>query len=444
MRSSVPGHVRRTAGLGLALFWVGLTSGQAAADGGSPTPSASLIAWSIDALVTSAALPILIFSAYLALLTVASWRPRALAPSPPRLRFDVVIPAHDEAEGIAATVESVLAVDYPPALRRVMVVADNCGDATALRARKAGAFVLCREDTAHRGKGYALARAFEFVLADPFADAVVVVDADTVVSRNLLRAFAAQLAAGAVAVQARYGVRNPGDSWRTNLMAIAFALFHDVRSNARQHLHCSTGLRGNGMCFARRLLGEVPHNAFSIVEDVEYGIRLGLAGYRVHFAGDASVLGDMLSEARPSASQRRRWEQGRALLVHTQALPLLRRAFIARSGVLLDLALDLLVPPLTTLGASAVVGLGVSLLVGGWLDVRLVATWAWAACVAAIAAYVVRGWSVSHTGLRGLASLARVPLYALWKLSLALKERARLPGVWIRTPRERRAWTQPG
>jgi len=416
-----------------------LFASRAQAEGASPAAASTLLTRLIDAVVIAAALPTLIASAYLALLTLMSWKPRPPPARAPRFRFDIVIPAHDEAEGIAATVANVLAVDYPSSLKRVIVVADNCSDATALRAREAGALVLRREDQAHRGKGYALAGAFEFVTSGSFADAVVVVDADTVVSPNLLQAFAAQLERGAVAVQARYGVRNPGDSWRTSLMAIAFALFHDVRSNAREHLRCSAGLRGNGMCFARRLLGEVPHRAFSIVEDVEYGVRLGLAGYRVNFAGDAGVLSDMLTAGRPSASQRRRWEQGRAELVHSQALPLLRRAFSARSGVLLDLALDLLVPPLATLGASAVTGLGLSFLVSGWLGSPLVATWAWAACLVAISAYVARGWSISHTGLRGLASLARAPVYALWKLSLALRERSHPPGVWIRTPRERRA-----
>ena len=97
-------------------------------------------------------------------------------------------------------------------------------------------------------------------------------DADTLVSPNLLRAFAARLDAGAAAVQARYGVRNPDASWRTRLMAIAFALFHDLRSLGRERLGLSAGLRGNGMCFSTRLLREVPHQAFSVVEDLEYGL----------------------------------------------------------------------------------------------------------------------------------------------------------------------------
>ena len=229
---------------------------------------------------------------------------------PMRTRFDVIVPAHNEELGIAATIASLLAVDYPAELRRVVVVADNCQDATAARAREAGAIVLERTDTSKRGKGYALERAFEQSLREGLADAVVVVDADTTVTANLLRAFAVRLSRGAVAAQAEYGVANRTASWRTRLMHIALTLFHCVRSRARERLGVSAGLRGNGMAFACSLLRDVPHDAFSIVEDIEYGIRLGLAGHRVEYAGEAQVFGQMVSTESASRSQRRRWEGG--------------------------------------------------------------------------------------------------------------------------------------
>jgi len=392
----------------------------------------------VDLLLGLAALPVLLASGYLLVLTVCSARRKPPPASPPHLHFELVVPAHDEEAGIAATVRSLLEVDYPAALRQVVVVADNCVDATAARAREAGAEVLERQDEVRRGKGYALARAFERSLAAGVADAVVVVDADSVVSANLLTAFAARLDAGAVAVQAHYGVRNPDASWRTRLMTLALALFHGVRSQGRERLGWSAGLRGNGMCFATRLLSEVPHEAFSIVEDVEYGIRLGLAGHRVHYAAEAEVLGEMVSGETASRSQRRRWEGGRRQLVHQHALPLLRRGSASRDPVLLDLAMDLLVPPLATLTALALAGLGAAGVASWLLGAPLAATWLWAASVAGLLAYVLRGWMLSGTGLLGLLALARAPGYLLWKISLAI---GREPGAdkgWVRTTRERR------
>ena len=383
------------------------------------------------------ALPIALASAYLLLLALASRRPRARAALPPHLRLTIVIPAHDEEAGIADTVRSVLSVEYPPTLRRVVVVADNCSDATAQEARRAGAEVWSRSDDRRRGKGFALAFAFERILAGGDADAVVVVDADTVVSPNLLTAFAAGLEDGAPALQARYAVRDPGRSWRTLLMSVALSLFNDVRSLGRERLGCSVGLRGNGMCFSTRVLRGVPSAAYSIVEDLEYGVQLGLAAHRVHYAWDASVFGDMPAGQEAARVQRRRWESGRWRIARSLAPSLLRRGLGARDRVLLDLGLDLVVPPLAYLGGAALVGLGASLA----LTVAGSASYAalpWAASVVALGVYVARGWWVSGTGARGLLALARAPAYLAWKLGLLLRRAS--PGEsWVRTPRERRS-----
>jgi hypothetical protein len=136
-------------------------------------------------------------------------------------------------------------------------------------------------------------------------------------------------------------VRNPDASWRTRLMAVALAMFHRLRSLARERLGVSAGLRGNGMCFSSALLHKFPHKAFGLVEDVEYGIALGLGGVRVAYADEAKVLGEMVSSAAASESQRQRWEGGRKLLVR-QKLPLLMgQALRQRNLMLFDLALDL-------------------------------------------------------------------------------------------------------
>jgi cellulose synthase/poly-beta-1,6-N-acetylglucosamine synthase-like glycosyltransferase len=382
------------------------------------------------------AAPVVLASGYLLVLTLLSRR-GAVPPSvEPRVRFDIVVPAHDEEQGIGGTVRSLLAVDYPSALRRVVVVADNCTDATADRARDAGATVLVRQDALRRGKGYALEHAFAWSLAQGGADAVVVVDADSDVSRNLLRAFAARLEAGAPAIQAFYGVRNPDASWRTRLMTVALALFHLLRSLGRERLRCSAGLRGNGMCFSVPVLAEVPHEAFSIVEDLEYGIRLGLAGHRVHFAAEAQVLGDMAVGSEAASVQRRRWEGGRLEMATRFGLPVLWRGLVAGDRVLVDLGLDLLVPPFAYLAAAAAAGTSAAL-GASWFAGRILwPVWPWAASLLALFLYVVRGWWLSGTGLGGLMGLAGAPVYLVWKLGLMLRSRKAGRQGWVRTPRD--------
>ena len=398
-----------------------------------------MLAVAVDALLVALALPVLAWTTYLGVLAALAWRnPVPQAPAPPRIRFDVIVPAHDEELGIGATVKSLLALDYPADLRRVVVVADNCKDATAARAAEAGALVLVRRDEGRRGKGYALEFAFQRTLEVGVADAVVVVDADTRVTPNLLGAFAARFAAGAMAAQAEYGVANARASWRTRLMHIAFTLFHVVRSRARERLGVSTGLRGNGMAFAVPLLRQVPHDAFSVVEDLEYGIRLGRAGHRVHYAGEAKVFGEMVASERASRSQRQRWEGGRSAIARQHALGLLTEGVRRRRLLLLDLAADLLVPPLTYVALTAALGLlaatGWVVLLGGPAFTLV----PWAAAAGGLALYVLCGAALAHVGPRALLDLMWAPVYMGWKVVLGLRSRSRgrrPPQEWVRTAR---------
>jgi 1,2-diacylglycerol 3-beta-glucosyltransferase len=398
-----------------------------------------------SSLLALAALPVVAASGYLFVLTVRSRQSEPPAYGAPRARFAIVVPAHDEAAGIADTVKSLLALDYDRDRFEVVVVADNCTDDTAARAAAAGARVLVRVDDKRRGKGFALAHAFETIVAEGRVDAVVVIDADTVVSPNLLRAFDARLAAGADAVQADYAVRNPDAGWRTRLMAIALGMFHVVRSTGRENLGVSCGLRGNGMCFSTDLIREVPHDAYSIVEDLEYGIRIGERGHRVHYAGEAHVYGEMVSSEKASRSQRQRWEGGRRQMVKEHALPLFRRAIATRSPLLFDLAMDLVVPPLSTLvlatAAGAAASTGLAVLTGRPNLAQVL----FGASGVFLVAYGIRGWQLSGTGAKGLATLGYAPVYVAWKATLPLRRtrKAKAPGAsgesgpeWVRTTRE--------
>ena len=111
------------------------------------------------------------------------------------------------------------------------------------------------------------------------------------------------------------------------------------------------------MCFTSRVLTLVPHDAFSIVEDVEYGIRLGQAGYRVLLRGrGARLWRDGLLVSRIGFAATTLGARSRALAM-THGLPLLLGGIRKRDAVLLNLAADVFVPPLGTLAALVVVGL---------------------------------------------------------------------------------------
>ncbi len=380
-------------------------------------------------------IPALAASGYLALLAILARR-RPPVDSASRTRFVVLVPAHNEEAGISSTVESLRRVVYPPDRLRVIVIADNCTDHTAERAAAAGADVLVRKDEVKRGKGYALAFAFDQVLAQDFADAVVVIDADTVASPNLLSAFSARFERGAAVVQAEYSVRNALASWRTRLMTIALAAFHEVRSLARERMRVSCGLRGNGMGFSRGALQQVPPAAFSIVEDLEYGVQLGLAGIRVEYVPEAQVLGEMVTSERASRSQRHRWEHGRTLVARQHLARVAVEAFRRRDRCLADLAFDLAVPPLAQLVAVHAVGVSLAVALFAASVHAPLALWLWLASSLAIVAYVGRGWALSGVGARGMLDLMWAPVYVAWKLTLLFRREERKSDEWIRTRRE--------
>jgi glycosyltransferase involved in cell wall biosynthesis len=82
----------------------------------------------------------------------------------------VLIPAHNEASGVADVVKKTMAQDFP-----VVVVDDGSQDRTAEVAKAQGAVVIRNEK--NLGKGAALRRGFEYILKQGF-DAVITMDAD--------------------------------------------------------------------------------------------------------------------------------------------------------------------------------------------------------------------------------------------------------------------------
>ncbi|HEY4303876.1 MAG TPA: glycosyltransferase family 2 protein [Gemmatimonadaceae bacterium] len=378
--------------------------------------------------------PIFAASVYLGFLALLARRRTDMQGST-TTRFDIVVPSHNEETGIEETVRSLKALAYPSDMFRLIVVADNCTDRTAELARGAGAIVVERFNTEKRGKGYALELVYEKCLKEGFADAVVVVDADTVVTSNLLSAFSRRFDEGAEAVQAEYAVPGDTDSWRGRLMVIAFTLFHAVRSSARERLGFSSGLRGNGMAFAVDLLRRIPSRAYSLVEDVEYGCELGLNGVRVVYAEEAVVMSEMPTTGAAARSQRERWEGGRMKLVREYVPKLIGRGLAEGSGVKLDLAADLIVPPLATIGLANALGLGISTLLYAFGNAGPALVVFWAVSLLALVAYVARGAAMARVGPRVILDLAWAPVYAVWKLTLLFRRRKTPRSEWVRTER---------
>ncbi len=353
----------------------------------------------------------------LALLTLGAMRrPRRPAPGGAELRPVVVVPAHNEAGGIASCVASLLPCE-------VVVVADNCTDDTAAVARSAGARVLERRDESRRGKGFALDFAFERLLPEGF-DFFLVVDADTVAGTNLISEMRAWFAAGADAAQCRYAVRNPHQSTRTRLMNVALMAFNILRPRGRGNLGLSAGILGNGFALSRRVLEQVPYQATSVVEDLEYHLRLVRAGFRVMSADATAVYGEMPTGGKGARSQRSRWEGGR-LRMAREFVPALARDVLSGKGRMAEPLLDLLLLPLAL---HTVLLLAAAAAPEPWIR------GCGAAGLAVLALHIATAIAVGGGGLRDFAVLAAAPFYVLWKIGM-------LPLVW-RASRRNAAWVR--
>jgi cellulose synthase/poly-beta-1,6-N-acetylglucosamine synthase-like glycosyltransferase len=355
----------------------------------------------------------------------------------------MLIPAHEEEEGIRSTVASGAAVSYDPERFRIVVIADNCTDGTARVAREAGASVVERHDSTRRSKGHALEYFFEHAAEmglDDF-DAVVVIDADTVVDPGLLTSFASAWAEGWDWVQGYYSVRNPDASWRTRLMSLAFSLCNGVLPRGQERLGLSVGLKGNGMCFSRRGLGRFPWKAYGLVEDAEFGLMLRLAGERVHFLPEARVYGEMVSGGGPAAAtQRRRWEAGRRALRGKFLGPLLRSGRLG-IGPRLSYLIELVMPPLGTLSLGLCIAAAPGLLSQLAPSMGSPARWLLPVHVgmaSVLAAYTLSPVPVMGLPLRYFSGLLALPYFIAWKVVVAARG---VPTQWIRTAREPRGKT---
>ena len=380
---------------------------------------------------------------FLAVVTAAAltqWfrRERLVVTSEVPSRFVLVIPAHNEEANIAATVASCRAMDYNRRDFRVVVIADNCDDATAKAAKDAGAEVLERVDHERRSKGFALEYFFDQLESKGQGgtyDAVVVIDADTVVAPDLLSRFDEALAQGADWIQSYYSVSNPDRSWRTRLLTYAFSLFNGVWLLGQDLLGLSVGFRGNGMCFSAKGLARVPWKAYGLVEDQEFSWMLRVAGERVRFIADTGVFGEMVSRGKAAVSQRRRWEQGRNALVGRFFRPIItssRLSYFSKALALIDLTF----PPMMRLATLLLMAVSIHPLASIFsglerTSVNLVPVHLVMALT--FVAYALSPFLSIGLPWKYLKSLSAVPYYVAWKFFATFRART---GSWVRTQRE--------
>jgi cellulose synthase/poly-beta-1,6-N-acetylglucosamine synthase-like glycosyltransferase len=288
-----------------------------------------------------------------------------------------------------------------------------------------------RVDATFRAKGHALRWLLALVRADGPWDAYVVFDADSVAAPDFLARMDARLDTGSRAIQAHYAVLNAAASPVAALREAALASLHYLRPLGRSALGLSCGLKGNGMCFDAATLERLGWSSAGLAEDVELHHAFVRAGVRVSFAPEALVRADMPETLDGARSQNLRWEAGRLNAARQDVLPMLKRGLAGRDGVLLDAAIEQLIPPLSV----AIAVSGVTSVAAAVIGAPVAAVLA-AFATAGIALHVVAGLVVMGAPARTYLALLRAPSYIAWKVALYLRAAVAPTALpWVRTDR---------
>ena len=346
-------------------------------------------------------------------------------------RICVLVPAHNEVAGIAATVEE-LAAAAPGA--QILVVADNCSDATAARARQAGADVVERNDPDRLGKGFALACGREKLTGSP-PDVVIVIDADCRLESGSAERLAARAMTCGRAVQAANLLTAEKDA--SPLVAVSnFAMLVKNLIRARGLVRLGGGalLFGTGMAFPWSLFVTLPLASGDAVEDLNLGLWLARRGTGVEL-DDRSLVTSPAAPLADSHAQRSRWEHGFLRTAVRQAIPMLFRGVATASRHALSLGAHLLVPPLALLILLTVPALALLAAAGAWSG-----NWAplllMGVSFGFVASALLASWWNYGRGILPLAALLRVPVYILWKIPIYVGFFTHNQKIWNRTRRE--------
>jgi cellulose synthase/poly-beta-1,6-N-acetylglucosamine synthase-like glycosyltransferase len=375
--------------------------------------------------------PVVVFSAEI--LVASTIGRKSSAQGGGRGRIAVLMPAHNEAAIIAATLRSVR-----PQLDqcdRVVVVADNCSDDTAAIASAAGAQVVDRSDLSLRGKGYALDAGVRYLEGDA-PDAVIIIDADCQITAGAIDQLARECARTERPVQALYLMHTAKEpTFMARIAEFAWVIKNQARPTGLQRMGFPCQLMGTGMAIPWSCIKSVNLASGHIAEDLRLGIDLARAGKAPLFCPGAVVTSTFSRSLAGQRGQRTRWEHGHLSLILSEAPRLFFHSIAKRDRNSFALGLDLSVPPLglLTLLVAAVwlASAGLCLIVRTDAPLIIATT-----AAALLVLSTLLAWGRFGRHIISITDLAFAPIYALWKLPIYAKFLMARQLDWVRAKRD--------
>ncbi|MDP1795319.1 MAG: glycosyltransferase, partial [Acidimicrobiales bacterium] len=162
-----------------------------------------------------------------------------------RPTVSIIVPAFNEEDGIIGTIESCLAVDYPPELVEVIVVNDGSTDGTWARIEQAKTSYP-QIYAIDLGRNYGKRAAMAEGVRRSTGDVLCFVDSDSYLARDALIAIVQPFADDRIgAVVGHADVRNAPDNWMTKMQQVryfaAFRVIKGTESMLSGAVTCASG-----------------------------------------------------------------------------------------------------------------------------------------------------------------------------------------------------------
>jgi poly-beta-1,6-N-acetyl-D-glucosamine synthase len=236
------------------------------------------------------------------------------------LRLTVLVPAHDEALTIGATLESLWGQARRP--EKVVVVADNCTDDTADIARRGGAEVFMTVGNRDKKAG-ALNQALAEMFADiDVRDVVMIMDADSVIVPEFLGTAMARLEADPDLIAVGgvfYG--EEGSGLVGQLQRNEYTRYQRYISRRRGKVFVLTGTASLFRAYALKAVADsrgelLPgdpgrvYDTLAMTEDNEMTLALKTLGAKMVSPMQCRVVTEVMPTWRALWRQRMRWQRG--------------------------------------------------------------------------------------------------------------------------------------
>lgn len=229
-------------------------------------------------------------------------------------KYAVIIAARNEQAVIGELIKSIKNQKYPEELIDIFVVADNCTDNTAQKAREAGAIVYERFNQALKGKGYALNFLIGEITKKYSAkkyEGYFVFDADNLLEENFIFEMNKLFDKGYRVLTSYRNSKNYNHNWISSGYALWFLHEAEYINNPRMILGKSCAISGTGFLVHSDIIrrnGGWKH--YLLTEDIEFTVSEVIKGEIIGYCGSAMLYDEQPCTFIQSWNQRLRWAKG--------------------------------------------------------------------------------------------------------------------------------------